>query len=270
MKKDPFEKELKEFFVSDVPDPLNRIKQDPRFKVPDKDTGFSLHNLLNRKVMVSVLSVFILSLILVTSINRFSEPVVATTVTIDINPSIVITLDEDDFVIKAVASNDDAEVVLSRDITFKGLTIESFIDVLIERLDNTNYIITSSDDYNIILINVDSTNDTRTTQIQARFKNQIDKKMNSLNASHWVLNSDDIKLTEQQQQQFNQQFKLSTQSQARLTLIYRLSLIQDEYSSEELLKMSVINLYNLYIEYENETNLPNYDSMPGRNTHKRK
>lgn len=265
MKKESFEKDLKELFESDIPDPLSRIKQDPRFRIPEKNTGFSLSNLLNRKVFISVLSVFILALVVVTSLSRVSEPIVAATVTIDINPSIVVTLDENDFVINASALNDDAETVLSKDVTYQGLTIEAFIDILIEQLETTDYIVTTEGDYNIILINVDSDDETKLTKIQDRFKNQIDKKMNSINADHWVLDSDDIELTEEEEVQFKNQFKLSTQSQARLVLIYRLSLIQDEYTSDELLDMSLVNLYKLYIENESPDNLPDYNSMPGRN-----
>lgn len=265
MKKEVFEEDLKELFTGVVPDPLQSIKQDPRFKVPEKKVGFSIGNLLNRKVLVTAFSVFLLALVLITSINRFSEPVVASTVTIDINPSIVITLDKDDYIINVTASNADAEIVLEKDVRYKGLTIEAFVEILIQRLEETNYIVTSGDDYNVILINVDSEDETISTQIQARFRNEIDKRMNAINASHWVLNSDDITLTDEETQEFKQQFQNSSQSKARLVLVYRLSLIQDEYTSDDLLDMSLIELYNLYIEYETPENLPDYDTMPGHN-----
>lgn len=257
-----FEKDVNDTFYENVPDILSQIKSDPRFKVPEKNTGFSLNPFSNKKVFAGLLSVFILTLIIVTSYNHLSEPVVASTVTIDINPSIIVTLDKDDYVINVTGVNEDGEEILDRDIKYSGLTIEELVDILIVKLQNSNYIVTTTDDYNIVLINVENNDAEKQQWIKQQFSNKFEEKLSKNNADYWVFDSDTIPVDDQNFQNFKSHNKMSTETKARLTLIYRLSVIQDEYTVQELKNMTVRELYTIYIEYEDQQYLPNYDQMP--------
>lgn len=261
--KNEFEQEVLETFNADVPDPISKIKSDPSFRVPPKPTGFNVFEFFKNKKVIGALSAIIFSLIIVASISRVAAPVVASTVTIDINPSLVITLDSNDRVITVTGLNDDAEAILDSEKSYKGMSIEEFVDVLIVLLDDSDYIVNNTDDYNIVLINVDSENESKTSVIQERFSTKINQNMRNLNASCFVLNSDDIDLTNDDREFVKSQFQSSNQTQARWVLIYRLSNIQDEHTVDELKDMTLVELYNIYIMYEDIDNLPNYDNMPG-------
>ncbi len=269
MNNDKFKQDMRNTFNNEVPDPLENIKSDPRFFVPQKNTGFSLRGISNKKVFAGILSVFVLTLIIVTSLSRLSTPVVASTVTIDINPSIIVTLDEEDNVINAKGLNNDGETVIDKDTTYRGMTIEEFIDILVKHLEDNEYITDAEDAYNIILFNIDTNNESKKAQIQQRFQNEFSRLLNNNSAGYWLLNSDDIELTNEQRRQIREQSQLSTQTQARLVLVYRLNSLQDDYTVEELSDMTLIQLYNLYLEHETLDNLPDYDDMPGNKWNKK-
>lgn len=260
--KSKFEETMKHMMEEEVPDVLSSIKSDPRFHVPEKKSGFSLQFLYNKKIFAGVLSIFILTLVLITSINSFSEPVVASTVTIDINPSIVITLDENDYVINVTSLNDDGDEIVSKDIKYTGLTIDEVVTILVERLEESNYIVTSGDDYNIVLINVENSDSTKKEMLKELFSNKFNEKLSDKNAEFWVLDSDKIHVNDSEVNTFKENQQFINGSNAKFALIYRLTQIQDEYTVNELSMMSIRELYAIYIEYENQEYLPNYDEMP--------
>jgi hypothetical protein len=256
------ENRIQNSFNEVVPDPIHQIKSDPRFRVPEKPSGFSLSSLLNKKVYASILSILLLAVILITSLNQLTEPVVASTITFDINPSIVVTLDEDDNVINATGLNDDGNLVISRDIKVKGLSIDEFIDLLVLRLEETNYILSSDDDYNIILISVENNDNETQELLKTKIQTRLNSKLEQYNQNHWVLDGDSIPTNNFNLNQFKTEHNLNNQSNARVALIYRISELQDLYSIDELSAMSIKDLYSIYLEHEDTQFFPNYDKMP--------
>lgn len=256
------EDRIKNSFNEVVPDPIHQIKSDPRFKVPEKPSGFSLSTLLNKKVYASVLSILLLAVILITSINQLTEPVVASTITIDINPSIVVTLDEDDYVINATGLNDEGNLVISKDIKVKGLTVEEFIDVLVQRLETTNYILSSDDEYNIVLISVENSDNSKVEYLREKVQTRLNTKLDQYNENHWVLDRDSIPLNNANLNQFQETYNLNTLSKARIALIYRINELETGYSIDELSEMSIKELYTVYLDHEDTKYFPNYDKMP--------
>lgn len=254
---------IEETFDKIVPDVLSSIKADPNFRVPQKNKGFSISDLLNNKTLISVFSILVIGLILVTSVYQ-NNPIVASTVTIDVNPSLVITLDEDDFVIGVVANNDDGVEIIDRTIKYRGLTVDEVVDILIEKLAEQGYIITTTDEYNIVLLDVESDSDEVKARVEQAFKNKINAKMQNYNESNWIFNSEDIKLSPREKEVLKNDELLSRMSKSKLIMIYRLKTLQDQYNIMQLSRLSIRQLYDLLMEYENPDNLPNYNEMPGK------
>lgn len=258
-----YKKELNDLFSTDVPDPLNKIKQDPRFRIPEKQSYFQWNSFIHRKSIIGFVSIFIIALLIITSLSTNPEPVVASTVTIDINPSILITLDENDHVIQVQSLNDDGDVLFDKDIDYQGLSIDEFVDLLIDSLEEKGYIL-DSEDYSVVLINVESDNEERKNAVNQQFQNRLNSKLDEINVNHWILNSDDIYISNEDktalQLRFNQ---LNTTTKAKVILLYRLSIIQDEYTIEELRNMTLVELYTIYIQNEDLDYLD--EAMPGQN-----
>ena len=103
---DNYKNRIKETFTNEVPDVLTKIKASSDFQIPTKKNGFSLKNILSRRLTMTLTSVFVLVLLLTVVISG-SNNLIASTVILDVNPSIEISLNRRDIVVKIVAMNDD-------------------------------------------------------------------------------------------------------------------------------------------------------------------
>ncbi len=66
-------------------------------------------------------------------------------VSVDINPSIEITLNDDDEVINISAINNDGELLIDRDINFKGLSLDRTIEIIIAEAIKRGFIVDDTD-----------------------------------------------------------------------------------------------------------------------------
>ena len=263
MNDNQFKHQIKQQFEQEVPDVLNQIKASPQFRVPPKERVFDRLFGRPNKALATLVGVFVVSLILVFSIRQLSDPIVASTVTLDVTPSIVITLDEDDNVISVTTLNDAGEEVLQRNIRYRGLSIDEVVDILVTRLEALGFIVTTDTDTNVILIEVDSKNATIQARVEEAFRNRLNDKMDQFDAPHWVLNARDIPLDDDHAQEFQHGPVMNLQTRARLTLVYRIHELDDSYVIDDLLEMRIRDLYDLFISLEDPDNLPDYNQMPG-------
>ncbi len=264
MDKQKIEDRMRETFESEVPDVLSKIKASPDFYVPEKhQTVFGLSRFFNKKMALSLMSVFVMALIIVSIISRNNEPVVASTVTLDVNPSIQITLDEDDYVIAVIAINDDGDEVVQKNINYLGMTLDEVLETLVNRLNELGYIVTTTVDSNIILIEVNSNSEARRQRVEELLKTKLQAEMNKYSNSHWVLNSRDIELTPEQKARMNEDSRLGIYTRAKLTLIYRINSLDSTYELGELAQLNIRQLYDIFISLEDPDNLPDYNQMPG-------
>ena len=254
---------VKDTLEQDVPDVLSKIKASPQFNVPEKTTGFSLLSMSRRKMALSALSVFVLLLVFVGVYNRLATPVVATTVTLDLNPSIEITLDEDDKVIDVTALNNDGEEIVQRNIRYWRKSLDEVIDILVDRLENRGYIVDTSSENNIILIEVSADDTTRRDRIELAVKNKLEARIGDKMAPYWVLNARELKLTKEQKDMIKNDPNLARYSKAKLALVYRIITLDDSYTMPDLLPLKIRELYTIFINLESPDNLPDYDQMPG-------
>ena len=253
--------DLKNTFNTEVPDVLSKIKASPDFRVPQKEKGFSLRNIFNRRLTVMLSSVFVIAILLVTVIGR-SNYIVASTVTLELNPSIEISLNKNDYVVKVTALNDDGLEVIERDIKYRGLTIDVALEIIVERLNELGYVVDTSDENNIILITVNSDNSEIVSRLQTKFESRLDVELEKYNNSHWVFDSEDFQLTPAQLRVVRNHDLLSKYSAAKIALAFRINELEPDYTLDQLATMSIRDLYDLYITLEDSENLPNRNEMP--------
>lgn len=252
----------------DVPDVLQQIKESPQFFVPEPEPKWTMKQLFTNRFTLLATSILVIAFILI-GVRNNQAPVVASTITLDVNPSIQITLDEDDIVIDVTALNDDGDEIVSKDIAYLGMTIDEVIEVLITRLSDRGYIVNVDSENNIVLLDVSATNETVRSRVELAVKQSLDQELNRFQGGHWILSAGDIKLTAEQQQAVINAMRENPMTRAKLILIYRIHGLDESYSVRALARLTVRQLYAIYIELEDPDNLPFYDQMPGhRDRHK--
>lgn len=261
-----FKNDFKNVFDTEVPDVLSKIKASPDFHVPAKRKGFRLRNLLHKRLTMTLSTLFVLVVMLTVVIGR-TNYVVASTVTLDINPSIEISLNKRDYVVKVTALNDDGEAVLEKDIKYRGLSIDEAIEIIISRMNELGYVVDTTDDNNVILITVNSDNESIRSRLQTQFNEKLQNELGKYNDSHWVFDSEDFNLTDEQIREIKQHELMKQYSLAKIALAYRINELEPEYSLQALSRLTVRQLYDLYIRLEDPSNLPNRDKMPPPRNH---
>lgn len=233
-------------FKSETPDILDKIKSSDQFFVPDKARKSSFNTFFNKRLSYSLASVFILAIILFSIISLGTEidPVVASTVTIDINPSIEITLDDDDVVINIIAINDDGDYLIDRDIEYQGLTLDRTIEIIIAKALELGYIVDSVDD-NIILINVESNQYEIQTRVEQALENKITQVVNNASKRVQVRKENRDNLTRDEANNLIREAKDLKISVSKLIIINKIIAEDDSYTIYSLKNLSVMRLYQL-------------------------
>ena len=267
MNKSKFEERITTSFKSETPDVLDRIKSSDQFYVPQKEKRYDFSRFFNKRLSYSLASVFVLALVLfsVLSSGTSLDPVVASTVTIDINPSIEITLDDDDNVINITAINADGELLIDHDINFRGLTLDATIEIIIAQAIERGFIVDDSED-NVILIDVSSDKLEIKARVEAALEVKITTEMAKMAKSVQVKRENREDLTDDQVTELQDksvQYKLSL---AKLHLINTIIEADDTYTVENLKDLSVRELYRiLSVLVPDEDNDPGNNDNPGNN-----
>ncbi len=102
----------------------------------------------------------------------------STVMTIDINPSITFTLDEDGVITGYVLSNEDAEIVAA-DLSFIGLTYEAALELFLDSAIETGYVdVTRSDNVVVVSLTSSAEEDLESLRasVQSRIQTYLDNK----------------------------------------------------------------------------------------------
>ncbi len=236
---------IKESCNERTPDVLNKIKNSSEFRVPVK-TKRSLSDYFSFKSFsYSLATVFILA-ILVTLVftSKPATPVVASTITVDINPSIEITLDDDDYVINVTAINDEGEEVISRDIKFRGLTLDRTIEIIIQKAHERGYIIETIEE-NVILIRVDSNNAAVTERLESQLETKIANEVNKYAALVRVIKERNPNVTDEQLESLINTAKNNRITVAKLLLIRKIIILDNTHTLDELKDLPIRELYRI-------------------------
>ena len=269
MEKQDIKFRIKESFDERTPDILSKIKNSSEFRVPVKTKRSFSEYFSVKRLSYSLVSIFIIALLVTLVLSSGpSTPVVASTITLDINPSIQITLDEDDFVINITGLNDEGEAVVSRDIKYRGLTLDRAIELIIEEAHRRGYIVDTTDE-NVILIKVDSNSEVIRTRVEAQLETKIATEVNKYAQLVRVIKERNPNVTDEQLETLVDIARENHITVAKLLLIRRIIVLDDQYEVSELKNVSVRGLYQL--EYsllnpdEEDDNPGNSGDDPGKN-----
>ena len=252
---------IRDTFNSEVPDVLSKIKSDPNFRVPTKEKVFSIKNLFSKKLAITFFSIFAVAILFTVGFTRNSN-VIASTVTLEMNPSITISLNRRDYVVNVTAANDDGVQVIDQDVKYKGLTIEKTLEIIVKKMNDLGYVVDDEDLNNIILVEVNSQSDKIRSRVQDKFKTRLNKELEKYNNYHWVLNEDDFQLTDEQIKLIREHDLLKRMSTTKLALIIRINTLDEDQAVTDLAEMKVRHLYDLYYSLEDPENLPEREKMP--------
>ncbi|KFZ27371.1 MAG: hypothetical protein KQ78_00421 [Candidatus Izimaplasma bacterium HR2] len=261
MKKSKFEERITTSFKTETPDILDKIKSSDQFYIPNKVKKYDFSRFFNKRLSYSLASVFVLALVLFSILSSGTEvpAVVASTVTLDINPSVQITLDDDDNVINITAINSDGELLIDRDIKFKGLSLDRAIELIMAEAVKRGFIIDGDED-NIILIDVSSDREDVKARVEAALELKISEEMERASKLYKIVRQNRDDLTVDQVNRINNIAEENNISVAKLLLINRIIQSDDSYTIETLKDYSIRRLYSILIEVN-----PLDDSLPGNN-----
>lgn len=246
---DKMKESIKNAF-SETPDVLDKIKQNPRFNVPEREKHSIFSFLQNKRFALTFASLLIVSILVIAGIgNNESAQVYASTVTIDINPSIEITLDEDDYVINVRALNDDGNAVIDQDIEYNKMTVEQVIEALIARAVQAGYIDATELD-NVILVNVDGKTEAVKLRVKQLIIAQMESELSKYTNQYQVLNNDFSELSRLEKRALRREAEELNVSLSKMYYINQLLLLDtnNEYTAEELALYSVRELYTIQQE----------------------
>ncbi|MEX2415949.1 MAG: anti-sigma factor domain-containing protein [Paenibacillaceae bacterium] len=135
-----------------------------------------------RPFAIAAASVFCLMIVALLSIlgEGGSTNKVAAYVTMDINPSIEVGIDENEHVIEVRGINDDG-LELVKDLAYEGLTLEVFSDLIVQRIELGHYL--DSGKANIIIASTVMNKDQKDYEIELAEKVKL-KFIDAINKTH--------------------------------------------------------------------------------------
>lgn len=177
------DEKLKAAFTHAVPDTLNLILSDCEKQKGNifKMTDIKKRNFFPRR-LAAVAAAFVLLLGGVAGFQFYqSNFMVASTVSLDVNPSIEILVNKNERVIEVNARNQDAQIVIG-DMDFKGSSLDITLNALIGSMLRNGYL---NELANSILVSVDNQDPIKSAELQARLADEINAllKDNSFNGA---------------------------------------------------------------------------------------
>lgn len=241
MKNNDLYNKINQNLDGDTPDILDRIKSSDRFFVPMKQRprksySFGLRTTFaSFAVIIAIIFAFVLT-------GQNTDAVVASTITLDINPSIEITLDEFDHVINVTALNNDGDELIERDVKYSEMTVEQAIKWLIDRAVHLGYI---SAERNAILISVNNNNEDERLRVINYLEQRIDIEIRNNNINPNIIRdntTDSIPNPNFTDEQLAEAFRITV---AKVRLINSIIELEEGYSFEELEKKPIWELVRI-------------------------
>lgn len=170
------------------------------------------------------------------------EIIVASTVLIDINPSIELQIDDKKVVIKVTPLNDDAKKVLA-DMKLDGTNVTTATNAIVGALLKNGYI---DELANSILVSVEDTDAARGAKIQSEVAAEIDAILSSASRQASVLSQ----YVDDDWQEVSDKYHIS---RGKAALIENILAVNDTYKEEDLAKLSINELNVLLTNPVNKT-----------------
>lgn len=155
-------------------------------------------------------------------------PKTATTVYLDVNPSVSLALDDREQVVRAEAINADGQALLA-DTDLKGVPAEEALRILVSAMVSRGYL---SDAQKVILLSVDGEDAARVDSLRSRLSRELSGAMNELLGEGVVL--DQAVRADRSLLRFSRELKVSP---GKADLVRRLSQGDEDLDEEELARL---------------------------------
>ena len=244
MNNEDFERKIEQSFDSITPDIYDSIKEDCK----DNKSEVISMNKANKiklwaKKWAALVAVFALVLT-ATFANGFYDVVKAeeTRVTLDVNPSIEISLNKNDRVLDVKPLNDDGRVILG-EMDLKNADLDVAVNALLGSMFKNGYL---NDMANSILVSVDGQSTEKAGQVQNDVSSQIDNYMKTNNVDGAIL-SQNITNNSQEIKDFAQKYDIS---EGKAQCILQFVSEHPNFNAEDLVDLS-INEINVLMQNAN-------------------
>jgi hypothetical protein len=197
-----------------------------------------------RKFLIGLIVLLIIAMGALSFYHFFySEGLGLTFVTIDINPSVELSVNNSDKVIDVVPLNEDADIIIS-DLDLVGSTIEEASEQIVDAATETGYINELSDE-NTILVSSYSDNEDKRKVIQEKIISNLNKKLDAKKTAALVVvqgMSDALKAEAVQYDVSN----------GKMLLIEKATELSDDLNKEELVDLSIKEIHQKIKDYNEE------------------
>jgi len=232
MNKKKIERKICDSFTNAAPNMYSRIESDVANINVDRAVKRKSNNRnLFWKLATGVLSLVLVVMAVLGVVGNVNQTAQATTVSLDVNPSVEIILNRNNRVVKVNPLNDDGKIIVA-DMDFNGCQLKVAVNALIGSMIRSGYL---SKDANSVLVSVDSNKNVYQTIAEA-VANEITLTLGQMNidasvVSQWINADDEISAIA----------KNNNVSLGKAQLIYKIS-AQSEYTVEQLAELSVNDL----------------------------
>ncbi len=203
------------------------------------------------KYVAGIAAAFVLIFGSIIGINTYNgNHAVASTIMLDVNPSLEIQVNKNEEVLNVIALNEDAKIVVG-DMDFSGSSLDVTVNALIGSMLRNGYI---SEGANSILVTVDSNDAVVGQELQAKLMSEINAILESGNISGAVLGQ--TVAEDKDTRQLAQQYGITV---GKAKLIEQIAREDPIYTFEDLVPLT-INELNLISE-SGGTKLENITSI---------
>ncbi len=259
-----FENKMKTDFSVNTPDVLQKIKQDHRFKVPEKPQRSSITNIFKfRKVRFTFASLFVVVLLAVILMNQPQEQIYASTVTLDLNPQFEITLDQDDFIIDIIALNDDGTEIIDQLGEYKRQQLNQVLTVMVEKLYENGYL---AQNENTIMVYVDGVSEQVQLRIQEVVQEKLQEEASKYQKTFQFVQRNNLDYTDTELDRITSFAKENNIHPGRVIIILEILDADETYNVGDLKGLSMRELYQIYQDVMADDSQTEDPGNPGSNT----
>lgn len=162
-------------------------------------------------------------------------------VAIDVNPSVELTTNKKDQVIKITAKNEDATEIISKMTDYKNKDVDLVVENLLDRLQDHGYL---QEAENVILVSVSNKETAKAQTLQNRIEKEIDHNMKKQNKKVVVIKQDMTELSALKK--LAKKYHISV---GKLQFIQKIIAVNPVLKLKDLAKMSMTELNSLARQY---------------------
>jgi hypothetical protein len=259
MKKSNLIKQLHEEVNSvPVPDVLEKVKQKTPIIVANNVTKQKTHNAFSFRLVASFMAFVMIAVSLYATIGAFlPENQTYTTLSIDINPSLELVLDENETIVETSTLNDDAQILLQT-LNLVGIHIDTALETLLNRSIEQGYLKTNSE--NAILVSVKNKQSEKIQQLEQHLNNKMKNYLNGRSINNTILFEQYSEQVQQELEQKKNEFENQMNiTPAKYQYIKRIIARIPSFAGHEnaLAQRSIVELYHLLNDMSGSDDLQN-------------